>query len=48
MATMQDLRPDEVANLKGKFHPLYKGVLRVAMENGLRELRVKILQFPLP
>lgn len=48
MATMKDLLPDEVAMLQNKPHPLYKGVLRVAMENGLKQLSVKVLQFPHP
>lgn len=40
------LRPDEQVNLKGKFHPLYRGILREAHENGLLELSVKLIEAP--
>lgn len=40
------LRSDEYANLKGKPFPLYKGVLREAIENGLQSLEVTVLQYP--
>lgn len=41
-----ELRSDEYVDLKGKQHPLWKGVLRVAIENGLTELSVRLLQPP--
>lgn len=40
------LQPDEYANLKGKQHPLYRGVLREAHANGLLELSVKLIEAP--
>lgn len=43
---MPELRDDEVVLLKGRPHPLYKGVLRLAIENGLTELSVRLLQAP--
>ena len=40
------LRDDEYALLKGKKHPLYKGVLREAHDNGLLALECRVLQYP--
>lgn len=40
------LRDDEYVLLKNKRHPLYKGVLREAHENGLLELTVKLVESP--
>jgi hypothetical protein len=40
------LRADELVNLKGKFHPLYRGILREAHDNGLIELSVKLIEAP--
>jgi hypothetical protein len=40
------LRQDEQVNLKGKMHPLWKGILREAMDNGLTELAVRLIQAP--
>jgi len=40
------LRDDEYALLKGKKHPLYKGVLREAHDNGMLDLKVRVLQSP--
>lgn len=42
------LKTDEYVLLKGKPHPLYRGVLREAIENGLTRLVVQLIQFPSP
>jgi hypothetical protein len=40
------LREDESVNLKGKSHPTFPGILRLAHEAGLLGLEVSVLQFP--
>jgi hypothetical protein len=41
-----ELNDGEYILLSGKKHPLWKGVLRVALENGLTELSVRLIQAP--
>lgn len=40
------LQPDEFVDLRGKKHPLYRGVLREAHANGLIGLEVSVIQPP--
>lgn len=41
-----ELNHDEYVMLQGKKHPLWKGVLRLAGESGLKKLRVRLIQAP--
>ena len=39
--------PIETVNIKGKQHPTYAGVLKLAHEEGLKGIRTELLQAPL-
>jgi len=41
-----ELNKDEYVMLQGKRHPLYRGVLRLAGESGLKKLAVRLIQAP--